>query len=150
MIYRAFLLYIKWDDQGLTLQKQSAIIHKVLNSKSNAITIDAVSNDEKQDPHKIMKYMVISTLIIGLILLCITLPAVLDVAFESLSKLMTIPYLMVIILGAIVLFKGRKMKESLLCKRETYVISILIVVISALQALPVPKWRMLICIILCM
>ena len=152
VIYRAFKFYIKWDSQELTLQIQTTIIHKVFNSKSEQLTIDAMMDNQKQNPHKIMKCVVTSTLIIGFILLSATLPSVLNIKeLEILRNLLTVPYLMVFILGAIVLFKGRKMKESILCKRETYMVAILIIVNAALDAVPVSiSVKLLISLILCM
>ena len=153
LIYRAFLLYVKWDNQELTLQTQSSIIHTIFNSKSNTITIDTLMNNQQnQNSHKIMKYVVISTLIIGFIFLCIILPSFVNPkGMENLRTLFPVPYMMVIILGIVVLFRSRKMKESLLCKRETYMVAILILFNVLLDNLPISlAWKILLSLSLSM
>lgn len=138
VVYRAFLLYVKWDNQELTLKAQSSIIHKVFNSAANTSSTDTMYQQlNERNPHKTMKYCIISTIVIGFIFVCVTAPSLLDpTSMETQRMLFPVPFLMVIVLGIVVLIKSRKVKESVLAKRETYIISMLILVNVLWEGVP--------------
>ena len=146
IVFRAFLIYDLSLKEVHALNNQSMIItREFFNAAENAMigTLRNAQNktDAKQsndNPNKTLKVVVIVTLTMAFILYSITLPGLLFSEYETLRVLFPIPFLSVIILGICILIKARKMKESMLCKRETYIIALLVLFSSTLNNITLP------------
>ena len=128
IVYRAFLIFDKWSNQEIALQNQSSIIVGGLGTESETVTIDILRTSDKETKNKskksrFLKYVVISTLAISSPLYLYTIPALTNPDLKLQRQLIPIPFLMVIILGIFVLIKSRKMRESMSCKKETYMLA---------------------------
>ena len=159
IVYRAFLIYDSWHHQTYALQNQSEIIHSGFNqlpsttpdidtenANTNTLRTPDIHNGDninktaqivKEKPQKILKWSIMFILILSLILFLVTLPSI---PFEHLTlqrQLFPISFVMVMILGGYVLWKGRQMKESMLCKRETYMMSLLVILNVIMDNMPI-------------
>ena len=129
IVYRAFLIYRRWVKSEQTFQNQSSIIVGGFNSESEVVTIDALRNTEEQSkqPQRTHSRVVTITLVISFAILILTVPGLIDENLQMQRQLFPLAFIVVIILGIYVLIKARKMKEAMLCNRETYLISSLAV-----------------------
>lgn len=158
IVYRAFLIYDSWNNQANVLRNQSQIIRSEFNQFRELPSTTPDINDNEDalrtpdihttvttnnkppsqgtNTNTILKWSIISILIISFILFLATLPSI---PYEHLTlqrQLFPISFVMVMILGAYVLWKGKRMKESMLCKRETYMMSLFVILNVVMDNMP--------------
>ena len=144
IVYRTFLIYDKWSNQERTLQNQSTIIVGGFNSENDKEIINALQISDKshnQTSHRNLKRILIGTMITSFIFFLINAPGLIyqDLVFPQ-QKLLPVSFVMIIILGTYILIKARRMRESMLCKRETYMIASVVLANIIVDNLPFPSY----------
>lgn len=130
IVYRTFLIYELSIKEQHTLNNQSVIIIGGFDTEKNTmdalrdmeITSDNSKHVQHNSHHVLLKRAVIGTILVSFILFCIALPAM--AMRIPLARLFPVPFILMIILGVLLLIKARKMKEAMLCRRETYLITV--------------------------
>ena len=143
IVFRTFLIYDLSIKEQHALSNQSVIIIGGFDTEKN--TTDALQDMEVRsdksvhhNPNKTLKRIVIAMLSFSFILFCVTLPGL--IMGTTLQLLFPIPFVTVILLGVFLLIKARKMKEAMLCRRETYLIAIGVVIGSAFNNIRLPLY----------
>ena len=133
IIFRAFLIYDQWNKEQDTLNNQT---HIIMGSMDVSIALHAES---KQASNRVLKYIIITILSLAFIFFCLTIPGLLQTDENNLQRsLFPFPFIIIMLLGIFILIRARKMKESVLCKQETYMIGIIIISQTIFDNLPLP------------
>ena len=133
IVYRAFLVYDKWITQQYALTNQSDII-------IGSMDVSTVIKNEKtvMNSNRLFKRVVIIILSISFIITIITLPGMIsdEPEYDTQRMLFPLGFTTVIILGIFILINARKISESMLCQRETYMIGAVVLINVVLDNLP--------------
>lgn len=138
VIYRAFLVYQKWKVSNFRFKHSSVILtssvaySNYLYSGQQKLGFIRCNNKLQMPINSVYIFIRISSLLLAALY-------VITRHFREIfifSLLSSIPWLVLIMFGIIVMWHARKVKEAMMCIRETWLVIASILVLGALNRLP--------------